>query len=408
MRRGLWLTVAAASTLAAGTAGAAAERARDLGIPFQGQPGPLNAITDVPGVEVGQTTVIRGEGQLVDGKGPVRTGVTVIFPLGRNGQSAVSAGRATFNGTGEMTGTSIIDELGQLSTPIALTGTGNLSDVHRAVTDWLARPGRLPAEARPAALLPVVGETLDLALNDVFGHPLSTADVVAALDGAKVGPVEEGNVGGGTGMVAYYFKGGIGTASRVIEESGRKFTVGVLLQANHGARKGLRIAGVPVGEEIKDLLPQLKGFDFTSSVEPPARKNSLLIVIGTDAPLDSRQLSRLARRAMLGIGRNGSIISSFSGEFALAFSVANKLPHFGPGGEIRATSDGDSELFDKLFAGVVQAVEEALVNQLVASRTMRGIDGNVVHGLPIARRQRILKAHGRLQPPANAKTKGQE
>jgi L-aminopeptidase/D-esterase-like protein len=385
--------------LSAANAAAAAPRARDLGVPFAGQPGPLNAITDVPGVAVGQTTLISGSGPLVEGHGPVRTGVTVIFPQGKDGTAAVAAGRAVINGTGEWTGMAVVDELGELFGPIALTGTGNLGVVHQALVDWSGRPGYLPPDARFWRLLPAVGETLDIALNDVFGHAMTRDHVFAALDSAKGGPVAEGNVGGGTGMTAYEFKGGIGTASRVFTVRGKAYTVGVLVQANNGKRKELRIAGVPIGEEITDLRPELDGKAAADPANPVEAKRSLLVVIATDAPLDGRQLARVARRAALGIGRVGSTAHDLSGEFALAFSTTNTFPVDGVREPRIPISDEDEAFLNPLFDATAEGVEEAIVNQLVASQTMQGANNAVVHGLPHDRLIKALKAHNRWTAP---------
>jgi L-aminopeptidase/D-esterase-like protein len=404
----LVLVVVALGLLLSPLIAGASERARDLGVPFQGTPGPLNAITDVSGVEVGQTTLIRGSGRLITGHGPARTGVTIIYPLGERGRDAVAAGRAVINGTGEWTGMNLIDELGQLYGPIALTGTGNLSLVHQAIIDWAARSGRLSGDELVMRLLPVVGETLDLRLNDVFGHPMTESDVFAALEGATGGPVAEGNVGGGTGMVAYQFKGGIGTASRTFSAHGHNHTVGILLQANNGRRKDLRIAGIPIGEEITDLLPRSgpcatgksPGPDQETRAIQPA-KSSLLIVIATDAPLDSRQLARLARRAALGVGRAGGTANDFSGEFALAFSTATTFPWGKPPRTAGFFSDADEEFMNAIFDAAVQAVEEAIVNQLVASQTMEGADCMRVFAIPHDRLVQSLTLHQRLQRAAS-------
>ena len=389
------------AALASTSATQAATRARDLGAPFDGTPGKLDAITDVPGVEVGQTTVIRGNGPLVRGRGPVRTGVTIIFPTGKTGRNAVAAGRTVINGTGEFTGMALVDEVGQLFGPIGLTGTGNISVVRDAMIDWAGRPGYLPDDEFIIHTLPAVGETLDIPLNDAFGHPLSREDVFAALDGAKPGPVAEGNVGGGTGMIAYGFKGGIGTASRVVADSDRSYIVGVLLQANHGARRDLRIAGVPVGEEISDLKPEMRD-RFThrtggggDGAERPSPKNSLLVIIATDVPLQAHQLQRVARRAALGVGRTGSTAGNYSGEFALAFSTTNTSSWSGATEKKLVVNDNDQGLMDALFRATVEAVEEALVNQLVASETMVGADGARVYGLPHDRLVSLLKKYNR-------------
>jgi L-aminopeptidase/D-esterase-like protein len=378
-------------------ADAAPERARDLGVPFPGTPGEFNAITDVKGVEVGQTTLIRGD---FGAKAPVvRTGVTIVHPLGKRATDAVAAGFAVINGTGEFTGTRMIDETGLLLGPIALTGTANIPTVSQAFMDWASRPGYLPKDLVFTHFLPVVGETLDARLTDIFQHSLQQSDVFAALDGARSGPVAEGNVGGGTGMQAYQFKGGIGTASRVVHVAGHTYTVGVLLQANNGRRSDLRIAGIPIGEEIRDLVPERPSATQAGHDEPA--KNSLLVLVATDAPLQVHQLRRLARRVSLGVGRDGSTAGSMSGEFGLAFSTTNVTPLDGkPPAPLQVITDLDGAQLDALFEATVQATEEAVVNQLVASETMVGVGGYKVYGLPHERLVQILKAHNRLSPPA--------
>jgi L-aminopeptidase/D-esterase-like protein len=375
----------------------AQERARDLGVPFDGTPGEHNAITDVPGVEVGQTTVIRGDGPLQIGQGPARTGVTIIHPLGKDSIDGVAAGRTVINGTGEWTGMHLVDETGLFFGPIALTGSGNVGLVIQSMMDWSVE--HVPAPLLVTRVLPVVGETLDSRLNDVFGHPLSREDVFSALDNAAGGPVAEGNVGGGTGMIAYTFKGGIGTSSRIVEVGGKRYTVGVLVQANHGNRDDLRIAGIPVGREIEQNWPEING---VAAIGPnagePQDKNSLLIVIATDAPLMPHQLERMARRAAMGLGRNGSTAGNLSGEMVLAFSTTNVST---PGGEVHMDgmiADTDSDTMNALFAAVVQATEEALVNQLVASETMTGANGVTVYALPKDQLVEILARHNRLVP----------
>lgn len=388
--------IALMATLGA-TPAASADRARDLGILFDGRPGALNAITDVPGVEVGQTTLIRGQGKLEVGKGPVRTGVTIIHPLGRASTDAVAAGRAVINGTGEWTGMQLVDEAGLFFGPVALTGSGNVGIVHQSLQAWSL--AHVPAPLLSTRVLPVVGETLDSRLNDVFGQPLTQGDVFAAIDGARGGPVAEGNVGGGTGMIAYTFKGGIGTASRIVETDGRHFTVGVLLQANHGRREDLRIAGIPVGAGIRGAWPEVNGIAALGpDAGKPQEKNSLLIVIGTDAPLLPHQLDRLARRAVLGVGRNGSTADNLSGEMVLAFSTTVVTSPGKPPRAAEPVSDLDSGTLNALFAAAVQATEEALVNQLLASETMTGANGVKVHALPRDQLVKLLKAHGRLTP----------
>lgn len=362
-------------------------RARDLGVPFSGTPGPFNAITDVPGVLVGQTTIISGVGKADVGRGPVRTGVTAILPLGRDMSRSVAAGRAVINGTGEMTGTWVIDEVGAFSSPIMLTGTTSVGVVHHATSKWIR--DRFPEEQWVAGLIPVVAETFDVNLNDVWGYHVKEADVFNALDSAKGGAVEEGNVGGGTGMIAYGFKGGIGTASRVIKVQGRDYTVGVLLQANHGQRKDLRIAGVPIGDEIPDLMP--------TRATAAKEKNSLIIVIATDAPLSPQQLSRLARRASLGVGRGGSIGGYMSGELILAVSTTNTTRLGQEFQTIELPTYWNGEVLNGLFAATVESVEEALVNCLVAAQSMTGANGLTVHELPEDRLQTILKKYNRVR-----------
>ena len=401
MGRSLAKTVVAVGAvfLTSASLAVAQPRARDLGIPFEGIPGANNAITDVAGIEVGQTTLVRGEGALEIGKGPVRTGVTIIHPLGKASFDGVAAGRAVLNGTGEWTGMHLVDEVGAFFGPVALTGSGNVGMVHQSLMAWSAQ--HVPAAMLQTRVLPVVGETLESRLSDVFGKPMTEADVFAAVDGARSGPVAEGNVGGGTGMIAYGFKGGIGTSSRVVGKDGQRYTVGVLVQANHGRREDLRIAGVPVGAEVKGAWPEAGGKIVAGPDAGKAvpEKNSLLVVIATDAPLMPHQLERVARRAALGIGRNGSTAGNLSGEFALAFSTSAVLSlegalQFRNGAPI---ADLDSDTMNDLFAGTVQATEEALVNQLIASETMKGANDIKVHGLPHAEVLRVLKSHNRIK-----------
>ena len=351
--------------------GVAAERARDLGIPFEGSPGPLNAITDVAGVEVGHATVIHGEGALRVGEGPARTGVTVIFPLGREGMAGVAAGHFTFNGDGEMTGSRFVDELGELHGPIALTNTLSVGTVHAAVIEWNRRNVAHEDELYSRGL-PMVAETWDGFLNDIYGQHVKAEHVFAALDSARGGAVAEGNVGGGTGMMTFGFAGGIGTASRRVETGFGSFTLGVLVQSNFGVRSELRIGGVPVGARIADLLPE-------EGAAAEREGKSIVAVIATDAPLIPTQLRRLARRATLGLGRVGSHGHSGSGDIFIAFSTGNRMTAYW-GKEIntlRMLPD-----LDALFAATVEATEEAIVNALVAGSTMRGADGNTVHALP--------------------------
>ncbi len=365
-------------------------RARDLGIPFAGTAGPLNAITDVTGVEVGHATLIRGEGPLVVGQGPVRTGVTVVFPLGKSAMAGVAAAHFTFNGDGEMTGSRFVDEFGELHGPIALTNTLSVGRVHSAIIEWNRRYVTLEDELY-ARGLPLVAETWDGFVNDIYGQHVHAEDVFHALDSATGGPVPEGNVGGGTGMRTFEFSGGIGTASRRVETEFGRFTLGVLVQSNFGVRAELRVAGVPVGAEITDLLPQ------TAAVGKP-EGNSIVAIIATDAPLIPTQLGRLARRATLALGRVGSNGHSGSGDIFLAFSTANRMTAYW-GKEINHLSMLPD--MNPLFEATVQATEEAIINALVAGRTLTGVDGNTIYALPHERVQQILQHYNRLRTPAS-------
>ena len=368
-------------------------RARDLGVPFDGTPGKLNGITDVAGVEVGQTTLIAD-----DGRHAVRTGVTVILPRGRDRVEPTFAGRFALNGNGEMTGTAWIDESGFLEGPVAITNTHSVGAVHEALVRWqLRRPG-----AQPWAL-PVVTETWDGWLNDINGFHVRAAHVFAALDGASGAAVAEGNTGGGTGMVAHQFKGGTGTASRVVRALGdggprnddRTYTVGALVQANYGTRAGLRIAGVPVGREIADLMPQIAEAKRAASPPATGETGSIVVVIATDAPLLPHQLRRVATRCGLGVARNGGTGGHYSGDLFLAFSTANP----GAGGTNAATVALEilpNERIDPIFTATIEATEEAIVNAMVAAETMTGVDGNVVHALPHDRLRAALRKYNRL------------
>jgi L-aminopeptidase/D-esterase-like protein len=362
-------------------------RARDLGVPFDGTPGPLNAITDVPGVEVGHATLISGEGKLQVGVGPIRTGVTAILPRGKNNATPVFAGTFSQNGNGEMTGTAWIEESGFAEGPILITNTHSVGVVRDATIKWqIAKhtPGQLFNDLWS---LPIVAETWDGFLNDINGFHVTDKDAIQALNTAQSGPVPEGAVGGGTGMVCYGFKGGIGTSSRKVTVQAGGYTVGVLVQCNCGRRPLLRIAGVPVGKEIPDGVPY-------AANEPRIGQDvgSIIIVVATDAPLVATQLKRLARRATLGLGRTGSISGNGSGDLFLAFSVAN--------GDVK--SDGannvkmlGNDLLDPLFEATVEATEEAIVNAMVGAKTMVGIDGHKVIGLPHDKLVEVLRRYNR-------------
>lgn len=353
-------------------------RARDVGVPFEGTPGALNAITDVSGVEVGVVTLISGDGPLEVGKGPVRTGVTAVLPRGKTSNDPVMAGWFTMNGNGEMTGTTWVKESGFLEGPVFITNTHSVGTVRDASIAWALKHG---GTHQPWSL-PVVAETWDGALNDINGFHVKPEHVFQALDGASTGPVPEGNVGGGTGMSCYQFKCGTGTASRKLDAQAGGYVVGVLVQANHGRRQELRIAGVPVGAEIP--------------VAPPRGGNeelgSIIIVVATDAPLLPHQLERIARRASLGLARTGATSGNGSGDIFIAFSTANPKASAQDLATVQMVSN---DRMSALFSATVQATEEAIVNALVAGETMRGANGRVVEGLPHERLKELLRKYGR-------------
>lgn len=385
-------------------------RARELGIPFEGTPGPLNAITDVAGVEVGHVTLVSGSGKLEVGRGPVRTGVTTVLTRGKNPDAApVFAGSYALNGNGEMTGLAWVEESGFLEGPIVLTNTHSVGVVRDAVIAWRTRQlgTQLPDVFWS---LPVVGETWDGWLNDINGFHVKPEHVFSALEGAKAGPVAEGGVGGGTGMISYEFKGGIGTASRRLADDLGGYTVGVLVQANHGVRRQLTIAGVPVGREIGGGFRRFAGGDPHSLAGVSVGETgSILILVATDAPLLPHQLKRLARRAALGLARTGAVSGNGSGDLFVAFSTANAP------GAMREAAPGEAKFapspfaaltnaaMSPLFESTVAAVEEAIINALVAGETVTGRDDHTIEGLPVVRVQDILKQFNRLTPgkPAN-------
>lgn len=357
------------------------------GVPFEGSPGPLNAITDVRGVEVGHTTLITGEGNLQPGLGPVRTGITAILPRGKVDATPVFAGYFSQNGNGKMTGTAWIEESGFAEGPILLTNTHSVGIVRDAIIKWqLAR--RAPAQRfNNLWSLPIVAETWDGYLNDINGFHVTERDARHALDSAQHGPIPEGAVGGGTGMVCYGFKGGIGTASRKLDQKAGGYTVGVLVQCNCGRRALLRIAGVPVGQEIIDNIPY-------AANQPRIGQDvgSIIILIATDAPLVATQLKRLARRATLGLGRTGSISGNGSGDLSLAFSTANhEVKNIG----LSTVQMLGNELLDPVLEATVEATEEAIVNAMARAKTMVGIDGHRVIGLPHEKLREVLHKYGR-------------
>jgi L-aminopeptidase/D-esterase-like protein len=372
-------------------------RARDLGISFDGIPGKLNAITDVAGVEVGYTTLISGEGKLEVGKGPVRTGVTAIIPRGHASfNDPVYAGIFSLNGNGEMTGTAWVEESGFLEGPIVITNTHSVGVARDAVIAWRVNHG--PADTTGYWWsLPVVAETWDGWLNDVNGFHVKPEHVFHALDSAHGGAIEEGSVGGGTGMICYEFKGGNGTASRTIEMRASKetptrtFTIGVFLQANFGRRPQLTVSGVPVGKAIPGEVYKSAAADSSNGGQ---EVGSCIAVVATDAPLLPNQLKRLARRVSLGLARTGTVSGNGSGDLFIAFSTANPGAS-SPDQVTHAVETVPNDLMDPLFAGVVQATEEAVINALINNRSVTGRDNHHVDALPHNRVLELLKKYGR-------------
>ena len=386
--------IAISTTLVLGGAVAAdapqKPRARDLGVPFDGTPGPLNAITDVAGVTVGHTTLISGSGKLQVGKGPVRTGVTAVLPRGADSLSnPVFAGWFTQNGNGEMTGTTWVEESGFLEGPVMITNTHSVGVVRDAVIRW--RVAHAAADTTGYYWsLPVVGETWDGWLNDINGFHVKPEHALRALDTARAGAVDEGSVGGGTGMICNGYKGGIGTSSRHLDAKDGGYLVGVLVQCNYGTRDNLRIAGIPVGREI----PAPEPYAFIPS--DIAERGSIIVVVATDAPLLSHQLKRLARRVTLGIGRNGSISGNGSGDIFIAFSTANSGA--GVADHVVDLTMLPNDSLDPVFRATVEATEEAIVNAMVAATDMTGVDDHHVIALPHAALRSVLKKYNRLLP----------
>ena len=389
------------------TAGAQGnQRAHQLRLPIDGTPGPLNAITDVAGVEVGQTTLISGSGKLVVGKGPVRTGVTVIHPRGKANPDPVFGAWFTLNGNGEMTGTTWLQESGILEGPVAITNTHSVGVVRDAILQWqVSRPNMQPWG------LPVVAETYDGSLNDINGFHVKPEHVLAALDAARGGAVAEGNVGGGTGMICHGFKGGVGTASRRLAADAGGYTVGVLVQCNYGSRRELRVAGVPVGLEIPDFVQCSASTD--ASVDPNMRRcgagggsaapreagdesaelGSIIVVVATDAPLLPHQLKRIATRVSLGVGRMGGFGGNSSGDIFIAFSTANSGSAAARDSTRVAMIANDR--MNALFYATVQATEESIINAMLAAQTMTGVNDRRVHALPVERLMAAMRKYGR-------------
>jgi D-aminopeptidase len=368
-------------------------RARDLGVPFDGVPGPLNAITDVAGVTVGHTTVIED----LDNGRAVRTGVTAVLPRGRASfDQPVFAGTFALNGNGEMTGAIWVEESGMLEGPVMITNTHSVGVVRDAVIQWRVASGGADDSGYWWSL-PVVGETWDGYLNDINGFHVDPEHAFSALDNAAGGPVAEGSVGGGTGMICHEFKGGIGTSSRVVRGSDGTFTLGVLVQANYGIRDLLRIAGVPVGRHLREHLVETDPALALRGHPPPGETGSIIIVIATDAPLLPHQLKRLARRGSLGIARSGGIASNGSGDIFIAFSTAN--PDANQAGPVTKVAMMSNDNMTGLFQATVEATEEAVINAMVAARDMTGDRGHLVKALPHDELREVLKRYNRLADP---------
>jgi L-aminopeptidase/D-esterase-like protein len=359
-------------------------RARGLGVPFPGMPGEINAITDVGGVEVGYCTLIEGEGPLVVGKGPVRTGVTAIFPRGHaKGTAPVYAGFFNMGGNGEISGAAFIEERGRFEGPVVITNTHSCGLARDVTAQWMTEQVAIDAKADQPFWLPVAAETFDGLLNDINGHHVTAEHVRAAFADARGGPIDEGNVGGGTGMTTYQFKGGSGTASRVVEVEGSRYTVGAFVQSNFGKRHLMTVAGIPIGVH------------FPSDEPPNSDLGSIIGVVATDAPLLPHQLKRLARRSTLGIARSGGIASNESGDLFVAFSTANEAVIESNFGSVKVEMLGEGNL-SVFYEAAIQAMDEAIMNALFAGETMVGRDGNTAPGLPVDEVLEILRRHGRL------------
>jgi D-aminopeptidase len=363
-------------------------RARDIGIPFEGTPGKFNAITDVPGVEVGYSTIISGQGKNVRGKGPVRTGVTAILPRGRN-NNPVYANWYALNGNGEMTGTTWITESGFLETPIMITNTNSVGVVRDAVLKWFVKTGWYKEDFW--FTYPVVAETYDGFLNDIYGFHVQESHAFEALNGAKSGALQEGNVGGGTGMMCLGFKGGTGTSSRVIKIKDSTYTLGVLVQANFGAKKNFTIAGVPVGQELRDTL----NYEFKAPPSYQPGDGSIIVVVATNAPLLPHQLKRISARVPIGVGKTGGRGENSSGDIFLAFSTAN--PTAFKRNDFSKVDQLPNDFINPLFEATVQAVDEAIVNAMVAAETMEGVNGNKAYALPHKAVIEVLRKYKRIR-----------
>jgi D-aminopeptidase len=358
----------------------AKKRGRELGLPFPGTPGPYNAISDVAGVEVGTVTLISGEGPLRRGHGPVRTGVTAILPRGRASALACAAGYCSLNGNGEMTGAAWVEESGELQSPITITNTHSCGVTRDATLRWLVERG---IDMGQHWGLPVAAETYDGELNDISGFHVTAEHAMAALDGARSGPVELGSVGGGTGMICYDFKGGNGSASRIVEVAGERYTLAVFVQSNFGAREQFVLLGVPIGRHLTHDKLRFR------------EQGSVIVVVATDAPLLAHQLKRIARRVPLGLARTGTVAHNGSGDIFLAFSTANEAAFATRSGGVRRMDWLPNASLDPLFTATVEAVEEAVIDSMLVNDTMVGCDGNRSIALPHDEVLALMRQYGR-------------
>lgn len=363
-------------------------RAREIGIPFEGTAGKFNAITDVKGVEVGYSTIISGQGKNIRGKGPIRTGVTAILPRGRNNKP-VFANWYSLNGNGEMTGTTWITESGFLEGPIMITNTNSVGVVRDAVLKWYVKTGWYKEDFWYT--YPVVAETYDGFLNDIYGFHVEEKHAFEALNTAKSGVIQEGNVGGGTGMMCLGFKGGTGSSSRIVKIKDSTYTVGVLVQSNFGGKKNFTIAGVPIGQELKDTL----NYEFKAPPSYQPSDGSIIVVVATDAPLLPHQLKRIAARVPIGIGKVGGRGENGSGDIFIAFSTAN--PAAFQRNTFTKVDELPNDLINPLFEATVQATEEAIINAMVAAETMEGINGNKAYALPHKTVIDVLQKYNRVK-----------
>ena len=364
-------------------------RARDIGVQFEGTTGKFNAITDVKGVEVGHSTIIIGSGKNEIGKGPVRTGVTAIFPRGKK-FNPVYANWYSLNGNGEMTGTTWVTESGFLETPIMITNTNSVGVVRDAVLKWFVDTNWY-GDDQWWYTYPVVGETYDGFLNDIYGFHVQEKHVYEAIENAKSGPVAEGNIGGGTGMLTLGFKGGIGTSSRKVKINNKTYTLGAIVQSNFGSKRNLTISGVPIGKELKDTLNLV--FNAPPSNKRQEGDGSIIVIVATDAPLFPHQLKRIAHRIPLGIGAVGGRGSNGSGDIFLAFSTANSKAFNRKNSGTVKTFPNDK--ISPLFEATVQVVEESIINAMIAAETMEGINNNKAYALPHGKLMEILKKYNR-------------